>query len=351
MILSPQLIEQWQKSGFQCSASSWQQPSRNAVGIWDLAAVKPNREVYLPFFPPMFSRLHVYQTHNDTHDLTDDNYSMSTFAVLLRADADSSPSPIYKNFRDSMSSHVCLFIIYLSPDIQEVASQASHKSSCLSRRDRVSRLDFQLLLVNQNNILKINWVTGRPLKANYNSTICYSHILWPLVCEAKYAYVCVWMDQLKDLIGLHCTSGSVENNGVVLLQFFIRLIIIIIQVYTSQETWLDLVILTSAHQMWQGYSFHPLFISFFPKLVFNTSSIPLKNMFLSSSVCVHACFCVCLRKSHWYRTNCQNKSCSIQNRLSCQGHIFLLPISWQTLSQQLSVVFSVLVSRAPPRPF
>lgn len=149
------------------------------------------------------------------------------------------------------------------------------------------------------------------------------------------------MDQLKDLIGLHCTSGSAENNGVVLPLFFIRLIIMV-QVCTSQETWLDLVILTSsAHQMWQGYSFHPLFIFFFQSL------FSIHRVFLW-----RICFCleVCLpAKSHWYRTNCQNKSCSIQNRLSCQGHIFLPPISWQTLSQQLSVVFSVLVSRAPPQ--
>lgn len=61
--------------------------------------------------------------------------------------------PLCKNSRDSMSSHVCLFIIYLSPDIQEVASQASHKSSCPSGRHRVSLPDFQLLLVNQNSIL------------------------------------------------------------------------------------------------------------------------------------------------------------------------------------------------------
>lgn len=33
-------------------------------------------------------------------------------------------------------------------------------------------------------------------------------------------------DQLKDLTGLHCTSGSVENNGAVLLLFIIRLIMI-----------------------------------------------------------------------------------------------------------------------------
>lgn len=68
------------------------------------------------------------------------------------------------------------------------------------------------------------------------------------------------------------------------------------------------------------------------------------------------CVCVCVSpKCQWYRTNCQNKSCSIQNRLRCQGHIFLLPISWQTLSQQLSVVFSVAVSvmlpPPAPRPF
>lgn len=33
-------------------------------------------------------------------------------------------------------------------------------------------------------------------------------------------------DQLKDLIGLHCTLGSKENNGAVLLLFIIRLIMI-----------------------------------------------------------------------------------------------------------------------------
>lgn len=38
------------------------------------------------------------------------------------------------------------------------------------------------------------------------------------------ACACVQTDQLKDLIGLHCTSGSVENNGAVLLLFIIRLI-------------------------------------------------------------------------------------------------------------------------------
>ncbi len=152
------------------------------------------------------------------------------------------------------------------------------------------------------------------------------------------------MDQLKDLIGLHCTSGSIENNGVVLLLFFIRRIVII-QVYTSLETWLDLVILTSAHHVWQGYSFHP----FFFQSLFSIRWVFLWRICFCLEVCVHACFCVCLQKSHWYRTNCQNKSCSIQNRLSCQGHIFPLPISWQTLSQQLSVVFSVLVSHAPPQ--
>lgn len=260
MMLSPQLIEQRQESGFQCKASSWQRAPSKHCGHMGFSFNKTQWNVGFH----VFKVTHFHQTHNDTHDLTDDNYSMSTFSVLLRADADSSPSPLYKNFRDSVSSHVCLFIIYLSPDIQEVASQASHKSSCLSRRDRVSLLDFQLLLVNQNSILKINWVTRRPLKANYNSTICYSHVLWLLVCQAKYVCVClgvcvcVWRDQLKDLIGLHCTSGSVENNGAVLLLFFIRLIMII-QVYTSQETWLDLVIVTSAHQIWKGYSFSSFF--------------------------------------------------------------------------------------------
>lgn len=115
----------------------------------------------------------------------------------------------------------------------------------------------------------------------------------------------------------------------------------------SQETCRDLVILTSAQWLRQGYSLPAASssFSFLPKLLF--SSNPLKNMFLSWSVC--ACVLLCLpAKSHWYRTNCQNKSCSIQNRLSCQGRTFLPPISWQTLSQQLSVVFSELVSPAPP---
>lgn len=199
--------------------SSWHHPSRNTRGMWDLTSIKPNRRTCSSFlfffFRNVFKVTHVYQTHYDTHDLTDDNYSMSTFGVWLRADADSSPSPLYKNFRDSMSSHVCLFIIYLSPDIQEVPSQASHKSSCLSWWDCGPPLDFQLLLVNQNSILKINWVTERPLKANYNSTICYSHILRSLVREAMDVCVCS-LDQLKDLIGLHCNSRSMENNGVVL---------------------------------------------------------------------------------------------------------------------------------------
>lgn len=51
------------------------------------------------------------------------------------------------------------------------------------------------------------------------------------------------MDQLRDLIGLHCSYGVVEHNGVVLLLFFIRLIII--QVYTSQKSGLGLVIFPS----------------------------------------------------------------------------------------------------------
>lgn len=73
------------------------------------------------------------------------------------------------------------------------------------------------------------------------------------------------------------------------------------------------------------------------------------------NVCLEVCVCVCVSlclppKCQWYRTNCQNKSCSIQNRLRCQGHIFLPPISWQTLSQQLSVVFSVAVSLMLPPP-
>jgi len=132
---------------------SWHQLSRNTVGTGFFSLNKIQCWHASASLFNLFKVTHFYQTHNDAHDLTGDNYSMSTFAIPLRADADSSPSLLYKNFRDSVSSHVCLFIIYLSPDIQEVASQASHKSCCLSRQDPASLLDFQLLLVNQNSIL------------------------------------------------------------------------------------------------------------------------------------------------------------------------------------------------------
>lgn len=46
--------------------------------------------------------------------------------------------------------------------------------------------------------------------------------------------VCVQTGRIKDLKDLHCTSGSGENNGVVLLLFFISLVMII-QVYASQR--------------------------------------------------------------------------------------------------------------------
>lgn len=118
---------------------------------------------------------------------------MPTFPVLLEADADSSSAPRLPVYKNSTSSHICLFIIYLSTGIQEVAGQASRKSSCLSKQDDVFLwLDFQLLLVNQDSILKIKtWVTARPLKANCNRMICYSIVLWPLVDEAKC--LCGWI--------------------------------------------------------------------------------------------------------------------------------------------------------------
>lgn len=156
------------------------------------------------------------------------------------------------------------------------------------------------------------------------------------------------MDQLGDLIGLHCTSGSVQNNGVVLPLFFIRLMIIqyrcaphLVGPGHPQECASDVTRL-----------FLPSFYLFF-KACFQYVAYSFEEyVFVLKCACMCASVSACEKeekKSHWYRTNCQNKSCSIQNRLSCQGHIFLLPISWQTLSQQLSVVFSVLVSRAPPQ--
>lgn len=45
---------------------------------------------------------------------------------------------------------------------------------------------------------------------------------------------CVQTDRIKDLKDLHCTSGSGENNGVVLLLFFISQVMII-QVHASQR--------------------------------------------------------------------------------------------------------------------
>lgn len=43
MMLSPRLIEQRQKPGSRRKTSSWQQPSRNTVGIWVLASIKTHR--------------------------------------------------------------------------------------------------------------------------------------------------------------------------------------------------------------------------------------------------------------------------------------------------------------------
>lgn len=90
------------------------------------------------------------------------------------------------------------------------------------------------------------------------------------------------MDQLRDLIGLHCTSGRVENNGVVLLLFFIRLMIRI-QVYASQETRVG-----PGHPPESTSDVTRLFFSSsIPRLFF--TQVPLKNMFLSSSVCARVC--------------------------------------------------------------
>lgn len=98
MTLSPQLIEQVRL--FSMVRPAGNEPSRNTAGIWDSASINANRgEAYSLFYFHVFKATHVYQTHNDTHDLTDDIYSMSTFAVLWRADADSSPSPSLKEFQ------------------------------------------------------------------------------------------------------------------------------------------------------------------------------------------------------------------------------------------------------------
>ncbi len=69
--------------------------------------------------------------------------------------------------------------------------------------------------------------------------------------------------------------------------------------------------------MWPAYSFQPLAYFFSLRACFQyVESYFEEYVFVLKSVC--------LRKSHWYRTNCQNKLCSIPNRLSCQGHIFPL---------------------------
>lgn len=122
-----------------------------------------------------------------------------------------------------------------------------------------------------------------------------------------------------------------------------------IQVYTSQETWLDSVIFPSDLTR----LFFSSFILFFsPKLVFNTSSLPLgNNVFLLKCVCMHLCLPAKKKKkkSHWYRTKCQNTSCSIQSRLSCQGHIFLLShILTNTESAVVCCIFSTGISCSPP---
>lgn len=131
MKLSPQLIEQRHKSGFQYSTSIWQQASRNSVGIWDLASIKLIREVFSLVF---FKVTHFYQTHNDTHDLTDDNYSMSTSRCTLKSRCRFITTPLFVRISGTPCPPTFACSSYISRQtFQEVASQASRKSSCLSR--------------------------------------------------------------------------------------------------------------------------------------------------------------------------------------------------------------------------
>lgn len=87
----------WASQAFQYGSSSWQQTFQKHCRHMGFSFNK--RQAYSLFYFHVFKATHVYQTRNDTHDLTDDIYSMSTFAVLWRADADSSPSPSLKEFQ------------------------------------------------------------------------------------------------------------------------------------------------------------------------------------------------------------------------------------------------------------
>lgn len=90
----------WASQAFQYGSSSWQRTFQKHCRHMGFSFNK--RQPGASVFPFLFSCFQGYarrETHNDTHDLTDDIYSMSTFAVLWRADADSSPSPSLKEFQ------------------------------------------------------------------------------------------------------------------------------------------------------------------------------------------------------------------------------------------------------------
>lgn len=154
--------------------------------------MKLNQEVYLLFFS-YFQGYTCPKTHNNVHDLTDDNYSVSTFAVQFRAVADSSLLPPFSRISGTLCppTFVCSSYISAQTFKRLLARPAVSHPAYQDKTVFLPGLDFQLLLVNPSSILKINRVMGRPLKANYNSTICYSHILWLFACEAKY--VCRWI--------------------------------------------------------------------------------------------------------------------------------------------------------------
>lgn len=109
-----------------------------------------NRELTREVFRPFSSRqgyAFLSLSHNDTGDLTVDNCSMSTFVVLLRADADSSPTPtppltpssphLYKNFMDSWRPPTFACSSYISAQTSEsLLAGPGRKSSCPSGAER-----------------------------------------------------------------------------------------------------------------------------------------------------------------------------------------------------------------------
>lgn len=155
MTLSPQLIEQRQKSAVQCSTSSWQQPSRNTVDILDLASIKPNREYFCFLF-------NVFKVMSTKHIMIPMTSLMITTVC---------PHLLY--FKEQMQIHhpppftrisqtpcpptfACSSYISAQTFRRLLAGPAISHPAYQDERDRVSRLGFQLLLVNQNSILKIN---------------------------------------------------------------------------------------------------------------------------------------------------------------------------------------------------